>query len=591
MKFANKYELFEAVTTGRVETFFAKDLASGDRVLLHVFDAPEKKPDQPTVLWVLESFRKVAPNPPGLVLETGRYNGTTYAYVVTKLPDNAALQQWARSYEASVVETQETAIPSVGASQGSPTISNAISPPNERPAEESTPVRNANPLGDFTAAFSGSVLPVNLVPQATTSRETNPEGIDFGPERAAPRREPGDFTRQFFSGQPESPPGPSNEAPTKLGPGARVIRNREARLIGKESISKEKTNIETSGPGQTEPALSPRQVPSAGGLTMNASHAELPNSGGFTALFRSGFRPETQETSASAGIPVKPDDAKVGESTDIFRGPFDGDRPAATPNILPQIDAPQRKPPGEFTRVFGSGKEGPFTTMPPLEDPITDTSGKPGAFTEIFSNASPPPASHPPDAPSDHWESAAPKKETLPPPMNAKWNPPAPLPEKAPVTSSIEPMLSKPPVSGTFEDAEPLAEDSATNVFSVPGGGRGSSPAPLPTGPSEYTRIINGGMRGPAEVEEVPIAGEPQAPSGGHPGFKLPPPPAVPPAPKISVPPPPKFSPPAMTAAPKPPQLEMKPPKPKPAYLPLVIILPVLFIVAILLVMYFAMKH
>jgi len=44
MKFANKYELFEAVTSGRVETFFAKDLPNGERVLLQIFEARRRNP-------------------------------------------------------------------------------------------------------------------------------------------------------------------------------------------------------------------------------------------------------------------------------------------------------------------------------------------------------------------------------------------------------------------------------------------------------------------------------------------------------------------------------------------------------------------
>src|SRR5208282_2606847 len=128
MKFANKYELFEAVTSGPVETFFAKDLASGERVLLHIFEAPEKKPDQPTVQWVLESFRRLAPDPPGLVVETGQYSGTTYAYLVTKLPDDAALQRWTQSYQSQEKETHEIAIPSQVSSTEGPATKKESSP-------------------------------------------------------------------------------------------------------------------------------------------------------------------------------------------------------------------------------------------------------------------------------------------------------------------------------------------------------------------------------------------------------------------------------------------------------------------------------
>ena len=44
MKFADKYELSDAVTTGRLETFMGRDVGSGERVLVHIFDAPVKNP-------------------------------------------------------------------------------------------------------------------------------------------------------------------------------------------------------------------------------------------------------------------------------------------------------------------------------------------------------------------------------------------------------------------------------------------------------------------------------------------------------------------------------------------------------------------
>ena len=93
MKFGEKYELLESLTTGGVETFVANDKIRGERVLVHILECEAQKPNQPTVQWVLEAFRHIAPEPAGLVLETGRYSGTLYAYLVTKMPDEAALSQ------------------------------------------------------------------------------------------------------------------------------------------------------------------------------------------------------------------------------------------------------------------------------------------------------------------------------------------------------------------------------------------------------------------------------------------------------------------------------------------------------------------
>jgi hypothetical protein len=111
MKFGEKYDLQESLTTGGVETFVANDKIRGERVLVHILHCDPQKPNQPTVQWVLESFRRLAPEPAGLVLETGRYSGTLYAYLVTKLPEETALRRWVQQYESQPRDTRETPAP------------------------------------------------------------------------------------------------------------------------------------------------------------------------------------------------------------------------------------------------------------------------------------------------------------------------------------------------------------------------------------------------------------------------------------------------------------------------------------------------
>jgi len=548
MKFANKYELFEPVTSGRVETFFAKDLASGERVLLHIFEAPEKKPDQPTVQWVLESFSKVAPSPPGLVVETGRYSGTTYAYLVTKLPDSAALQRWTQTYESSTLETQEIAIPSEGSSLNSLPVGKDRSRPNDQSAEESNSVRSATPLGDFTAAFSGLASPVSPRSEGNTTK-TDRDEINLGPEPTAPSQGPGDFTREFFSGPHQSPQAQANQSPPKRpAPSDRPVRgistgSRDAaKAKGTESPRKS-----SSGEGSIPPA----------------------DPGSFTALFQSSFKSETGAPSGSVGTPSKSDDANAGDFTDFFRGPFDREQPAETPIILPKpLDPSQRNATGEFTKVFGSGKDAPFATRP-LQEPSGGAPQEPGSFTQLFPEVSQPAAPSATNAPVQTWEPIAPKKEMMAPSKEPVWTPPVQSPPKPPFIPSVEPILPKPAVTRTLREAGPALPDGATHVFSAPGS-PSSSPPPLPAGPSEYTRIIAGGCINPTGA---PVATGSQNP--------------LPPPPKIAAPPPPKFSPPA----PKAPQPEVKPPKAKASYLPLVIILNVLLFFAILLIVYFAVKH
>ena len=64
MTFAAKYEFLESVTRGAVETFVARKVATDERVLVYIFECPEQPPNKPTVQWILESFRAVAPDPP-----------------------------------------------------------------------------------------------------------------------------------------------------------------------------------------------------------------------------------------------------------------------------------------------------------------------------------------------------------------------------------------------------------------------------------------------------------------------------------------------------------------------------------------------
>jgi hypothetical protein len=533
MKFANKYELFEPVTTGRVETFVAKDLASGQRVLLHIFEAPENRPDPPSLQWVLEAFRKVAPNPPGPVLDTGRYSGTTYVYLTTKLPDSADVQRWAQSYESYVLETQEIAIPpEIGASGKSATNKN-LSLPNQPPAEEPKPP-NPKPPGDFTAAFLGLASPAKPRPEAHTSSAKDTGGFNFGAEPPAPKREPGDFTRQFFSGSHEAQTPADKLSEEKSVP----TRGDVPRVSPEVQQTKKREGVESP------------QKPDGGPVSVTAPS---PDPGSFTALFRSSFKLEPDAPSKSVGSAGKSDQANAGDFTDFFRGPFDGGRPQAeTPNVLPQaIDPPQAAAPGEFTRVFGSAKDGPFAT-PPLQNSAENVPREGGAFTQLFPTASQPAAPPPTKAPMQTLEFAAPNSED-PSSKEPAWTPPAPPPPKP----SIEPAFQKP-------RGAPPQPTGATHVLSSAGGPPISIPPPLHAGPSEYTRIISGGMAG----------SEP-------PAFKVPSTAPVPAIPKLAVPPPPKFAPPAAVPT----------PKPKPSYLPLIVILNVLLFAAILLIVYFAMKH
>jgi hypothetical protein len=562
MKFADKYELFDAVTTGRIEAFMGRDVASGERVLVHIFDAPVKKPDQPTVLWVMESFRTVAPEPPGLVIAAGRYGATSFAYLVTHVPEDAALRKWKEAYESSTAETREIPVERMIPPEP-PAVS---SPPGPNDSEVGAPVSFNRPANPPTSFF-GLRPPTEIAPipsphavklsgTSSGSLDNDLEDINFGPRQDIPQREPGEFTKQFFVGSHDVSQLPANDVPVK--PAARGIDRIES-------------SANTTAPA---PSFTPVE-------------AGLPELGGFTALFRSPLKPEIRENSDSPkriDAARKVDDSKSGDFTKFFQGPFDGERPAEIPDFFPNVsNPPPGKTPGEFTQIFGSGKDSPFAAISPSASPAEEPPlrTEPGSFTRSFSDAGQLSSTAEPASLLSETKGNGNQK----PPAFAepKWTEPVLSPVAPPVKPADPPII--PRVSAGVP--KPSVQNGATQVFSVPSRDSSSSLPPPPSGPSEYTRIISGGMAGLIASEEKPVAEEGPG-AGSLPAFKMAAP-AVPAAPKMAAPPAPK--PPAVPAAPKAPQLGALLPKPKASYLPMIIILNASLIIAVLLIVYFAIKR
>ena len=567
MKFADKYELSDAVTSGRLETFMGRDVNSGERVLVHIFDAPVKQPGQPTVLWALESFRAVAPEAPGLVIAAGRYETTSFAYLVTRVPEDAALRQWTRAYESSTAETREIPIEHATAPPNAPPI-----PPSQPRAEEVRSIPLIQP-GNPPTGFFGLRPPVEtnakaiaeegkLTASSSEAAGNELEGINFGPRQDSPRQESGEFTKQFFVGssEPKTPTAPVTAHPVEAVP---------------EPVSRAQKNDRIESGDRT--SVGKPASPDAG----------LPELGGFTALFSPGAKAEMKVRSVPGADDSfrNAEDAKAGDFTKFFQGPFDGERPSEIPNLSPNVtSAPRGKVPGEFTQMFGTVKDNSISTTPLNTGPVDASSPQmePGSFTRSFadgghisstSNSS----SEVSETKGNGNQKAAsfePKwTEPISPPVMTPANPPAPITPRAGVE---KPRESRPSVQG-----------GATQLFSVPGGHSVPTAAPPPSGPSEYTRIISGGMVGLTSAAEPPAAEEGPA-GGGLPTFKMPAA-AVPPAPKIAAPVAPKL--PKMPPALKVPPVGALVPKPKSSYLPMIIILNISLIVAVLLIVYFAIKH
>jgi len=460
MTFAAKYEILEAVTRGAVETFVARKVATDERVLVYVFECQEQKSNKPTVQWVLESFRAVAPDPAELVVETGRYDATSYGYLVTKLPDKSALLAWVQSYQARQqaavgVVVPATNAPATGAHESAKEVADAL-PASEQP----TRVLGFDQPEEITKAFealrselkppsatdsSPGVVHVDHADPGTISAEF--PGISFEGTAAVQANTPGDFTRQFFVGvedergnrsaQSGMPPREEPREPTGL----------TGRLSAKGTDGRQQADSATEAPSAILRKMIFAQSDSAGSTGP-----------------RSGTAPQPKPTSASAPDKARP--ISTDDFTSFFRGPFDGQRPAETPDISPAV-AREQKDTGDFTRMFGPPRR---ESSPDLASSLSanrNASAASGSssFTKLFESTEVPKktsSEYESPAPSgdrlegNHSEFSTVKEQTSPTLVSRLARMPADLP--SPTASPSEPAR---PYSSQSEP------EGATRVFSM----------------------------------------------------------------------------------------------------------------------------
>jgi len=130
-----------------------------------------------------------------------------------------------------------------------------------------------------------------------------------------------------------------------------------------------------------------------------------------------------------------------------------------------------------------------------------------------------------------------------------------------------------------------LHGDGATGVFMQPRGPEPAAVAAEPAGPSQYTQIIS---RSKLASAEESAAGQGSASAAGK--FAAPSMPKIPAAPAMKMPAAPAIPKVAAPAAPKAPKIDAAAAPPV-SFLPLIITLAVLFLLAVLLVLYFVLKH
>lgn len=631
MKFTEKYEILELLTSGRVSTFLARERASQAQAVVHTFECPAAIGCESETSSIIKHFATLAPGPAEPVTEVGFDEGSSSAYIVTRVPGAGALQTWVRAYRSfaeghgkEVSDFDENATAELSASEVEKILRQNDRARNQRPLESATPIStesfsisapSAPPKqgGEFTRLFeqpeafrplseSGAprrperTIPERSIPTGqqdfpptnygaktptAKARVGSPEPVS--PERDSPEpasSEPGSFTQQFFSGTDDAsnrfglgnPPEPS--AVKEPGPFTKEFRA----ITGKTQQSADPAGSGGGGK-QGPPAKSSAPAPGFG--------SEPPSTAS---------RNPAEKFDGSSDV-LK---SSTGEFTSFFRGPFE--QPAASEKPFDYPDPTQASPPsprsGDFTQMFGPetrlGNEESRSGTPSAQDV-----SKAQSFTQIFSENTEGGARL---GVSSRLDPDLIESDSLKPAIKPTASP---SPPPAMFSGTVSPSSSRggsfsPPEAGSVPSGgestflNRSGRNDATNVFQPRGGEGPSTVQEAPSGPSEFTMFLDRSQLRAILPPEPAI--DPAAPGAPRaPAFAMPPMPQAP-KPPYAMP-----APPPMPPAQMPPMaLPQAPPAPRPpvpgsgraaSYWPLITVFTVLFAIAALLVMYFALKH
>ncbi len=631
MKFGARYEILRALTRGEVETFAVRERATGEKALAHIFECPEPPLDQPTVQWVVASFLQLAPETPGTVIDVGRYDVVSFAYIVTRWPADEAVDNWVREYHNQI---------------------------GVRPTGDAPDSASSQPAGKQQAAAP------DLPPAPPAALD---DALAAGSESQVTSRAPGEFTRQFFGGM--------------AFPGERVS--------GKEALDAEQRgglesqtivpDKDRSGTDISESIGRP-----ASPLVTEAAEKPSPSQGGFTQQFFREINPPPDRTSEpSAGSSAFPGavEAEPARQPDALTSPWDKPPiPSSTALDLNNQPLAPDSPSDQFTKLFaqdlGSAMSPPVQDEVPSQEQPRPASGE---FTKLF--RVPPAMEETKSSTNDGFASES-RSSTgefarmfgpyVPNPLNDvgsltgnergvmpaqgsstgilngsntsdrrsaedSYTPgratPAGNVDEGSATEVFGERRGHPEYSDRTFSHEPLtdpahssqdplpdsrqfnADDSggATVLFRPQAEVAAESAPGLPTGPSEYTMFMNrealsaslsgsadassssggskaGGAAAAAAAVASPFVTPPAVPTYQVPSPQVPAYPAAPAIPGVASPAMPAVAPPAV-AAPSVSAPAGQPSAGPKSYWPLIIILNVLFILAVLLILYFALRH
>ena len=574
MKFAAKYETLKALIREEVEVFAVRKRTSGEELIAYIFECAEAPQDQPTTQWILSNFAAIAPDAPGTALDLGKYDVPNFAYVIMSLPERDVLNEWVHQYQQKVASGPVTDFSALAVDAN----------PTEQPA--SAQIMVPDTVQEPSSGMSSPLSSGHAFPGASTGPEKVPDEALFEEFGSQKPREPGEFTRQFF---------------------AEIVPKPEDARVDSAAASRDKDGV--TNPFETRSVSAPMGATpsSVSGASPDVMHTRpSPDS---PSVFSSTLFGQALGVAASASATQFPDSEPARISTGEFTSVFQA--PSNEPVRVSQVDHPPIGPKmesGEFTRIFGSSP-GALEESNSRPSTVDHSSTAPHASsTEIFDQYG---ANREHKIDTSYTFEPKPSSQAIDESASTQIFE-EPKPFSAPTPPPTLPGLSS---SDAFPNPSHLdaGAGGATIVFrpnaEVPNeAGSGSA-----GGPSEYTMFMSREALGPSALQSGDSIPPPSASPGGGgasaaAAFASPfiTPPAVPsyqpPSPQIpaygvapatpasSMPGMPAIAPPAIAAPAMP--SPAAPPAPSPtSYWPLIIAVNVLVLVAVLLILYFVLKH
>ena len=598
MDFLGRYQVLEMLKDGEARTFKVLQTSSGRTVLLHQLWVERTPPNQPDLASLVFGFlRRATADEMKVLVDMGEEAGRVFV-VTEDLPIFHDLRQWLQ------------------AAAGAPGAAGKVSVSESGPSGDSGATEEFDGLPSATRQESVAASDTTLLP--STPKVLEPPVAPPRPSRG--KDEPGEFTRVFLGEDMPMPKaaGPVSSSPKKASarPASKAERPPKSPPPAGSEAAFESRRRQSGGPMKPAVEKRPAPSPAAPGPIKKAL-------GEFTRIF---YGPDKSKATSPSPVPAaearrlapvapgQPSQPKgPGEFTRLFRPPPVKEKPPATRSVEaepsqplpPPVQPAEQKGRGEFTRLFHASPEAARSAGPPAPSisprptvPLSSSSSPQGAgeLTQLLQGYQP--AKSAPTAPV----LARPQPVAPPPPSKADEVKPGDFTMifqrlSEPVTPAPPAAPSPPTVQTPRAAPQPPEADEYMRMFELPSGGAGASPQGPPPAATQ-----------PAVGRAMPAIPMTSVSSPGAPSMPYIQPPVVPQPQPYQIPPP-QFQqaavPPAFAMTPQPVMPQMQPmavPAPaapqaaplktgKSKFLVPLIILGGLFLIAVVTILFFALRH